>query len=755
VRYRLRRLVGFVVAASVAFFIGISLVAPGAPATAQTNVSGTISSDTTWTAAGSPYVMTDNTTVASGVSLAIEPGAVVQSTGRFRLNVVGVLSAVGTPADPISLSIGSGLRFYAGSLGSEVAWATVRDSIDFGISTELDASNQHGPWPNVHDVEFRSNRFAIYPWYPSQAAASVTNARFIDNDYGIAGVGGTMSFNRVLVQGTGSHSALVSNNSGQNWTISNSNLYAPTQHTGCDANRGCDVYVEGGGYSINATGVWWGTTDPFEVNRRIYDGNDDPARAVVSKDPIATAPHDLYPPSSALAVSNGDSIPADVGSLSGTAADNPTAATGVDQVTVSLQDLSTGQWWNGDNWVATEQFRPATGTTTWQIPIPPLVDGRQYRVRSLARDSSTNMQWGASSATFTADGTPPALPSLSGTSPASPANDNSPQVKGTAEAGSTVKLYTSSSCTGSPAATGSAGDFASPGLTVAVADDSSTSFWATATDQAGNSSGCSSSSVSYTEDSTAPAAPSLTDTDPDSPANDNSPKIKGTAAGGSTVKLYANTFCTGSPAASGSAGDFASPGLAVSVADDSSTSFYATATDEAGNTSGCSTGAITYTEDTPPPPDSDGDGVPNGQDSCPATAANTANGCPAPRPTNPSNPPGDTTPPGCALGGSTKQTLGKSLSISVRATTEDVWATATGTVSVPGAARSYKLGPVKNRFVARGKKVTLKLKLSSRARKAIKRALRTHSTLKAKLTVRLRDGAGNVTTRKRTVKLTR
>jgi hypothetical protein len=100
--------------------------------------------------------------------------------------------------------------------------------------------------------------------------------------------------------------------------------------------------------------------------------------------------------------------------------------------------------------------------------------------------------------------TPPAAPTLTGTDPVSPANANNPGVKGDAEAGSTVRLYTDASCSGDPAATGSAAGFASPGLPVAVADDTSTTVRATATDEAGNTSACSASSITYVEDSTAP-----------------------------------------------------------------------------------------------------------------------------------------------------------------------------------------------------------------------------------------------------------
>jgi hypothetical protein len=116
-----------------------------------------------------------------------------------------------------------------------------------------------------------------------------------------------------------------------------------------------------------------------------------------------------------------------------------------------------------------------------------------------------------------------------------------------------------------------------------------------ATDLAGNTD-ASPASRSFTVDATPPDAPTITDTDPDSPANDNSPEVKGSAEASSTVTLYTTADCSGAQAASGAAADFASPGLTVSVPENSTTTFYATATDFAGNTSGCSTSSITYVE---------------------------------------------------------------------------------------------------------------------------------------------------------------
>ena len=69
----------------------------------------------------------------------------------------------------------------------------------------------------------------------------------------------------------------------------------------------------------------------------------------------------------------------------------------------------------------------------------------------------------------------------------------------------------------------------------------------------------------YAEDVVPPDPPEITDSDPDSPANDNAPKIKGTAEAGSTVRLYQSGDCSGPVEASDTAAAFASPGLPASV----------------------------------------------------------------------------------------------------------------------------------------------------------------------------------------------
>ena len=107
-------------------------------------------------------------------------------------------------------------------------------------------------------------------------------------------------------------------------------------------------------------------------------------------------------------------------------------------------------------------------------------------------------------------------------------------------------------------------------------------------------------SRSFSIDTGAPAAPSLTDTDPDSPANDNNPEVKGSAEAGSTVKIYSTAGCTGYAARKRWQRCLQRGGITTPVAGDQTTSLRATATDSANNASGCSH-ALAYTEDSTAP----------------------------------------------------------------------------------------------------------------------------------------------------------
>ena len=101
---------------------------------AQTDVSGTISSNTTWDASGSPYTITGNTVIMDGVTLTIDPGVTVifnQSVSLGALNG-GTLIAQGAEEDSIYFRLSDtnsdnnsdAIIFNLGSVGTTVATDT-------------------------------------------------------------------------------------------------------------------------------------------------------------------------------------------------------------------------------------------------------------------------------------------------------------------------------------------------------------------------------------------------------------------------------------------------------------------------------------------------------------------------------------------------------------------------------------------------------------------------------------------------------
>jgi len=98
----------------------------------------------------------------------------------------------------------------------------------------------------------------------------------------------------------------------------------------------------------------------------------------------------------------------------------------------------------------------------------------------------------------------PPTPALTGTNPASPNVSTEPRILGEAASGTSIKIYPTPDCSGAPAAIGSAAELKGAGIAVTVKAGSTTSFHATATNGSGDTSACSPTAVTYTQQNAPP-----------------------------------------------------------------------------------------------------------------------------------------------------------------------------------------------------------------------------------------------------------
>ncbi len=242
--------------------------------------------------------------------------------------------------------------------------------------------------------------------------------------------------------------------------------------------------------------------------------------------------------------------------------------------------------------------------TTNSATIEGLEEGT-YVFSVVARDASGNVSDESSSITVVIDGstqgdtTDPIISSVSAT----PSQTSAIVTWSTDEAASSLVEYglNTNSYTSTPE-TNTSPRVTTHTVTLSGLTAGTLYHYRVTSEDAANNSATSTDRTFATSSIPLPATPSITSSTPVSGSNNNSPKLFGTAPASSTVKIYTNSNCTGTIAATGTASSFASSGLTVSVSDNTTTNFYASATDISSNVSLCSS-SFTYTESTPPPSD--------------------------------------------------------------------------------------------------------------------------------------------------------
>nr|WP_280176356.1 Ig-like domain-containing protein [Methylorubrum populi] len=206
-------------------------------------------------------------------------------------------------------------------------------------------------------------------------------------------------------------------------------------------------------------------------------------------------------------------------------------------------------------------------------PSSALADGI-YNFSARATDASGNVSGASASVRVTIDTVAPIAPTITATSAST--NDNTPTLNGTAEAGSTVAIYSGTTLLGTTVA-GANGSFSFTPTTALA--DGTYSFTARATDASGNT-GPASAAISLQIDATAPVAPVFTTGG--GLTNDTTPTLTGRAEAGSTVTVYNGSVVLGTTVAAADGSFSFTPATALN---EGSYGLTATARDALGNSS--------------------------------------------------------------------------------------------------------------------------------------------------------------------------
>jgi hypothetical protein len=249
---------------------------------AQTNVSGGIYQNTTWSLSGSPYIVNSSIVVFPGNTLTIEPGVEIQINNQNDINIYietrGTINCIGTDAQPI--------KIYALYDTTNVGWqGFICTSSQGGVlnADRFEISNAFTPFAyeaplnvynytnskfirchqavtlgntvNLNNCVFYGNQTAVYGWsyfnitncyfeqnntavYAYATAFTMSDSQFIGNGSGVSfasGVFDSMQINNCVFE-----SNLVAINFPNNGKITECEF--SDNETGIQAAYGCEIY---------------------------------------------------------------------------------------------------------------------------------------------------------------------------------------------------------------------------------------------------------------------------------------------------------------------------------------------------------------------------------------------------------------------------------------------------------------------------------------------------------------------------------
>lgn len=224
--FRLWLCVLLALAVGPAGLLGVAGQLPAAKAAGTTFSGGTISTNTTWTAAGAPYWIQGTLKVADGVRLTIEPGVVVKlgnaSNNNATLQIDGQLVARGTAAAPIVFTSAKDDTVAGDTNGDGAAtspakgdWQNIRLTAGAAPQSVIDrASIQYGGYGtggicapaaeitvasgaslSVTNSDFRQSKYSGVSVESGAGDVRIANNRFYESTCGVSAASGAISEN--------------------------------------------------------------------------------------------------------------------------------------------------------------------------------------------------------------------------------------------------------------------------------------------------------------------------------------------------------------------------------------------------------------------------------------------------------------------------------------------------------------------------------------------------------------------------------
>jgi len=232
-------------------------------ANAQTTVTGSIYSSTTWTMAGSPYTIANDIVLFGGATLAIEPGVVIQFADNVTFEVRGALVAVGSVANRITFTsansnpvkgIYKGIVVKTATGSLKMAYCNASYAYNF-----LNLGSAMGLY-TIHNCYFSNNINVVGDLPYGLGFLKMDSCKFEANDYG---VGSYYS----CCHGTLTNCLFVNNKVGANVDSAINCVFTGSTNFGVFAYtflQNCEAYG-------NNTGVEWdGHASTTMVNNYIH-----------------------------------------------------------------------------------------------------------------------------------------------------------------------------------------------------------------------------------------------------------------------------------------------------------------------------------------------------------------------------------------------------------------------------------------------------------------------------------------------------